>query len=327
MAVPTITTITPAVMRSRGGSLITIDGTNFREYTAVPLTGPTDGILIPPVKVTIDGEPCTELLSFSDTRVTCLVPGWRGGVGSTQTTDPLPLDVDVVLENIDDDGVLIPGETVTEVDGFRYKRDATTHAARGWISTVSVELRRFFARYVLQNTKFVPHTEVYDQDATLRQLQLSEPPALVMTGPSIRENRRGWSSNHLQQVTTGATTLDLQRRHYVVDLTFDLIGLSNSLDQLINLAELCLETVHAQGYLYVDPLSVDPSTVRRKYTLRWVQEPDVQREPNLSNLATFESRIIIEGVDVDTYDVLGQAVLTDDDEDTPTLEVDGDITI
>src|SRR5262245_21793692 len=118
MADPTITSITPAAGPTRGKNLIEIIGTGFR----VPdLPSPTNGPAEPAppgVRVLFDASVSPRTLVASDTRLFVEVP-----TSPLENVAPMFAEgsVDVVVQNIDEDGLLIPGEEVTSTDGYAYR--------------------------------------------------------------------------------------------------------------------------------------------------------------------------------------------------------------
>ncbi|HUV39683.1 MAG TPA: hypothetical protein VMY39_08705, partial [Planctomycetota bacterium] len=265
-----------------------------------------------PMEVLIDGEPAIDVRVYDDTLLTCIAPDWRGSVNVA--SDPLPVAVDVTLTNLDDDGVAIGGETVTEVGAFTYTRQRVTAESPSWLTRVVRALVEGFRRNVLFNTSLNKHSESYDlASGSLRELSEGQLPGLSLDGPSLRANP-AYTNNHRQKVSGGGFAIDEHRRHYVVDMEFDIFGFSDRSDELANLIELCTEYLHAHGHILVDPDPATGETERREYDVMWVpnQEPRVQGAPNQSNLKVFSGRIVVLGVDIDTRDVLRRDYLRDD---------------
>lgn len=114
MAVPTITSISPATGPAAGGNIVEITGTNFKIPTltyTVPAT-----VLVPTVSILINGETARNVGVISATRVRVLMPRYTG--------DPRPVTyspVSIVLSNLDSLGAVILGETVTYSNCYTYE--------------------------------------------------------------------------------------------------------------------------------------------------------------------------------------------------------------
>ena len=309
MAVPTFGSVTPSSMSSRGRSMVTISGTNFRVQDPVPATGYVGGEYPRPVTVSVGGEPCEDVRVWSATTVTCIIPSWRGDPNAVN----LPATADVVITNVDDDGVPIPTEAVTAPDAFTYFRDALTYESPSRLNLVTREVIFAFRRYVLKNTKMPPSTETFDATSgVLRLVQLADLPGLILMGPRLTESPLYTNRNRVH-VDEGGGTFTRRRRHYVVDLEFELTGVSDRTDELLNLADLCTRFIHSVGVIEAN---IDPGgpTPRRKYDVMWVpgQEPEVMNNPSTNNLRTFEANFRVMGVDIDTPDVLERIELNEE---------------
>jgi hypothetical protein len=331
MAVPTITTITPAGGSPLGQYLLTIDGTNFRLPTPAPATSVGLLRIPPPVQVLVDGEPAKDVRVYSATLLTCLAPAWRGnvpskgtvlGVAGTSLPDPLPRAVDVKVTNVTDEGVQIGAETVTAVAAFTYARERITREADSWVTRVVRETIRIFRRQVLFNTRYTPSTERFDAaSGDLRLMDLGELPALAITGPIMPKN---WF--HARKEHRTSTNLDgsinVYREGIYVDLTFGLRGYTDKHSELLNLAQLCMRMFHKEGYLYVDNDPADPSKGRQRHDFAWVKgtEPAIPDEPNLSNFWEFTSSFQVMGVAVEDIDII-RVVYPLDEPDGVELEL------
>src|SRR3990167_7876709 len=138
MAIPTFTSITPATGPTGGRNLVTIVGTGFRTWPAPPALGPVPPppafgpapATAAPVRVTFDGEAALSVAVVSSTTLKVVAPPYRGNSEASPThpsdgSPPLPLPAtDVIITNVDDAGVAIPGEMVTAADAYLYARTA-----------------------------------------------------------------------------------------------------------------------------------------------------------------------------------------------------------
>lgn len=117
MAVPTITSVSPSTGVAAGGDLVTITGTNFKTPT-LSYAVPTPSTITPTVSVTVNGRTAEKVEVISATEVRIRTPRLYRVDPRTNAFDP----VDIVLSNLETDGSVVAGETVTEADAFVYER-------------------------------------------------------------------------------------------------------------------------------------------------------------------------------------------------------------
>src|SRR5262245_23027235 len=99
MAVPSISSITPSSGPTGGSLLVEIAGDGFRLPTSSD---------VPSVRMLIGGRAGRDVRVLAVDRLTCLAPAADAG------------SVDVTLQNLDADGVVVPGEEVTAAQAFTY---------------------------------------------------------------------------------------------------------------------------------------------------------------------------------------------------------------
>jgi hypothetical protein len=194
MAVPTFTSITPTTGSAGGRNLTTIIGTNFRLPTD---PGFLNTVASPPsVKVEIDGVEATRVDVLSATELRVLMPPYRREDADAAAV-PLP-KVDVLVRNVDDSGVLIPGEEVTSSNAYTYRRsnirapDATT-ANQTWRQVIR-EVVMSFQRQLLPNTAIFTNVDYGDDGAIV--VKDAVLPSITLVGPRPREdlaNRHHWN--------------------------------------------------------------------------------------------------------------------------------------
>lgn len=236
MAIPTITSISPNTGPPTGAHLVEIIGTNFRLPTAPPATG-----IVPvaptPVRVSFDGVVSSRVLVASDTRLFAETPK-KILVQANGRPIEDPLAVDVLVENIDDLGVLIPTEEVTEVDGYTYARIDLSFDTPSDLSRLGDALIDLWRSEVLENTVFGQNTD-FDSDTTdgMQFVDIASVPACILTGPRLAENLffRRWDD---EEVTTTGTEFKIVRRPKYNDVSFDILAITNNDRQLVNLIAL-----------------------------------------------------------------------------------------
>jgi hypothetical protein len=124
MAVPTITSVTPSTVWT-GGQLVVVTGTNLRLPPDPPVsaTGPLPDPL-PTVGVLVGSVEAKAVDVLSATMLSCNVPA----------ADPSPAPVAMVVRNLDDAGVPIPGESATLAAAVTSRTSRAFRARRssGW---------------------------------------------------------------------------------------------------------------------------------------------------------------------------------------------------
>ena len=209
--------------------LVVINGTNFRIPDPVPATGFVGGPEPVTLRVTIDGVPALRAYAMSTIQIAVLMPAYRG--------DP---DVEtlaasnVTIENLDNDGNPVGGETVTAADAFTYERpqlDGSTNFKR-----LVRELLRTFKRQVIPNTVLTTHTDYDDTTGdALNIVALAKLPGIVLTGPDLRKNTF-YSEHGGVQVQSGPRESDRKQAPRTVDLIFEVVGATDSDGILLNLS-------------------------------------------------------------------------------------------
>lgn len=215
MPIPTITSVTPALGHTGGKALVEIIGTNFRAPTtqAAPADGPVP-VAPPSVEVLFGSTLAPRVMWISATRM------------FVQTPEHDEQDVALTVRNVDDDGILIPTETVTLASAFAFRRPqlGTSGALTAIIRTLLQRLKR----QVHPNVVLSVHTD-YDESTTdlLNITKVAELPALVLQGPRLPENRF-YSKNALPHVDSSTPEeFFITREPYTVDIEFDFLGISN----------------------------------------------------------------------------------------------------
>lgn len=229
MAVPTITTITPDSGLAIGLSLLKIVGTGFRPAPSPPPATYTDASAQQTVSITFDGVEADAALVADATTIWVVTPEYMG------SETALPDAVDVVLTNLDNDGVAIAGETVTEVNGFTYKRqDLTAEGALTWICD---NLIFFLQRHVLQETVLTTDPEYPDNPAAA-VTALGQLPAIVLVGPIVRDDPTRHDDNANELDISGeavAHAVEIPRRPKIIG--FGIHGFGRTKIEALNLQE------------------------------------------------------------------------------------------
>jgi hypothetical protein len=187
MAVPGITTVTPGDGLSRGRQKVQVRGWQFK----IQVSDPTATELKPSVRVTIGGVVAEKAIVFAHYRIDVVTPAYTGLPGT------LPAAVDVVVENLDENGDPISGESATLVDGFTYHYPElveTTVPASGQPSAFSLveQVTETFLQFLQRSLS----TEVvyggadpdYSDDPAGELLAVASLPVITVAKPQVVES-------------------------------------------------------------------------------------------------------------------------------------------
>lgn len=296
MAVPTISALSPNVGATGGGHLVEITGTNFRTWTIPPASGAPAGPIQPTVEVLFGGAASSEVIVLSATRLYAMVP--RTALASVAPNFGEGA-VDVVVRNLDDDGVLIPGETVTRAGGYTYRRVQLSNESD--LNRLCRALIREFRVQVHPNVTFSSHTD-YDSDAAdgLNIVDLAQVPGIALLGPDLSENRF-YSQNQRQAYPAGGVERVVRRVPYTVDVSFGIVGVCELKTHAINLMAVVQGFFELNKTISMDRDPADLSKGRVSYIVELAPDGDLKmaRTANNSNLRFFSGSFIVRGFDLE----------------------------
>jgi len=301
MPIPTIATVTPATGTPTGGQLVEITGTNFR----LPTTPAADVVPAPaaPPSVTVafGGTLSTLVEVISETRLLVQVPKRSmpfDGNGVTLGTDT----VDIVVENIDDLGVLIPTESVTEANAYIYTRPGVDYTSGPYgLTRVTMAVIDILRSECHANTVIDTSTD-YDPDTGTIKIEGQSLPQLILTGPSVTFN--SFFTNRGNYQVDGINALEgfRRRRHRVLNLSYEIIGVTNSTVELNNLIELLELVIDRNTTIEFEPVPDSGDTCPLE--LHWVTDPSYERqdlEGLMSDLRLFRGTFEIRGYPVTAF--------------------------
>ena len=181
MATPTISAVTPNTGHTGGQTLVEITGTNFR----VPDYPPAEGVTETPttVRVTFGGEEAAIVGVVDEETILVLTPSHdESGVPATAQNQAIAAS-DVTVENLDDDGEPIAGESVTASAAFSFRKpvlNVPTTMERA-LDELQRQLQRALPRGI--EVVFDPHTD-YDDDTgdALNIVKFARLPGVGLTG-------------------------------------------------------------------------------------------------------------------------------------------------
>lgn len=296
MAVPTITVIYPNTGPTGGRRLVQIMGSNFQLPPDPPLVGPVP-VPNPSVEVLFGGVAGTRVAVAATSRLFVLTP-----VSPLDASSPEgPVDVEV--RNIDQDGVLIPGETVTATNGYTYARPDLNARPEPDIVRLVRALLQDMKRQLLGNISLEVHTDWSDAPATGLTF-LSELPAVTLHGPDIRQNRF-YSINEARSIDNtfglGEEFFEELRPPMTVDLVFDLLGATDRKHQGISLQAEVVQYFNRNKYVCMLADGEDPTSDVLEWELDFepIGLPVVVKGTNNSNVRAFRCRFVVRGFDLD----------------------------
>jgi len=298
MAVPTITSIDPNTGLTRGDNIIKISGTNFRLPPPPPSTGYLGGDQQKTVSVKFEGQESAWAYSASATMILARVPEYRGPHDIAY-----PVSLDVRVANLDDSGLEIPGENVTEVDG--YDVDRPSLAVESYFQRVIRALQHVFKRHVHPHV-YVTVSRDAPSSALDDQRLVADAPALYLTGPRTPINRFDSINREEGEIDPGDPTQYYRRRYPVtVDMDFVLEIVAKSSRQLYGLIQSThllfrdVTEVRVTDDPGDDP--VNPTGTYKEYEILmpWEFPVDVNNTPNPSDLFTASAGVRIRGVHID----------------------------
>lgn len=291
MSIPTITSITPTQGPTLGDFSVGIVGTNFR----MPSLGVTQGNT---VAVTVDGKE-VDAQVFDATFIVILMPEHDTG------------KVDIVVQNLDDDGAPIAGEVATFSQGFTYLMPIMTTDNEGDLArVVRVLIREIKKKFMAAEVTYAVSTD-YDEVTgdELHVTKFAKLPGISLMGPDLVENRF-YSINDQPSISDPASQLDEEnnpigfvttRVPYTVDLLFVLIAASDNKSELLNMMANFTMFMHHTKFLVMDRDADDPSKGSVKYEMDFQPEghPRAAMSANNSNVRSFEAKIVIRGFDIE----------------------------
>lgn len=174
-----------------------------------------------------------------------------------------PARVDVTLENLDAAGAPVAGERSTLADAYRFDRARLAREAN--LTRLVRALLRELKRQILDHVTLTVALD-YGEDLFPHETALAKLPALVLSGPRLRENR-ALSSNVLrEEVVVGLGGPELRRRRpaLTVDVELGLTGASDRATELLNLEAAVAAFFRATPWLVLDrdPDDLAAGTVR-----------------------------------------------------------------
>lgn len=274
MAAPILSEISPTTGPASGGDLVRVTGSSFAERVSVSFGGAAAEVVALRVEL---GS------SVVDVRT----PPHDAG------------EVDVVVTNLDADGSPAPGESVTAASAYRYLLPRL--AVEADLTRLVRRLLRDLKREIAENASASVSVDYDDTPGDgLNVIALSKLPSLVLSGPTLRQNRF-YSTNVLREGVAQAPAGPELVRHkppYTVDLLFTVTAASNRTAELLNLMAAVATFLNRHRFIELDRDPSDPSRGR----VSWELDPDGEFRTDLSgpgDVRAFTCGLVVRGFDVD----------------------------
>jgi len=274
MAAPILHSVAPHTGPSSGGDLVRLVGLDFSPQVAVRFD------LIPAEVVVVRSE---------------------GGfcVADVRTPAHPEALVSVVVENLDDDGLPVAGETATLLNAYRFTRAVLV--AEASITRLVRALLQMLKSQVVENTTMSVTLDYDDTpDNALRVVPVAKLPALVLSGPTVRPSRFYATNVPHEDLVAGILGPEFRRRRpaYTVDLAFVLTAASDRTVELLNLMASVATFLNHNRWLEVprDPASPERGKVR------WEMDPEGDFRTSLrgqDDIRAFTCGFVVRGFDID----------------------------
>lgn len=311
MAVPTVVRLLPAgneitdpVEGPTGGDqLLEIYGDNFR----LPNTDPVVPIPGQPfvkaprprsVSVTFDGVEAKSAEVVKSNLIRVVTPATP--IPANNANDNGQGSVDVVITNLDDNEDPIPGESITLVDAYTYRRvklDATTESDFLRLVATLIDMIRV---QVLPEVILTVNTD-WDADTMTSKVEIAKLPAIVLAGPDTPENRFYSVNERLDELVNGQ--VEIRRKPHTIDLLFDIIGISDHPMEILNLMAVMTGFVDRNPFIemYRDPADTSKGKVKYEFDFQTGGGLNLASRPNNSNLHNFNGSVLIRGFDIEGF--------------------------
>jgi hypothetical protein len=301
MAVPTISSVSPATGPSGGEIIVEVAGTNFRLPDPPPATGPVPRPEFTTVEILFGTTPATRSAALSSVLAIARLP----------IHDPEA--VDVTIRNLDNDGVPIAGETATSAAAFTFQRPQIAGGVEsdGRIQNVVKRLILELRRQIIEEVVHVWNTDWTDSpDDVIRETRIAKLPALLLIGPTGQFNRF-FRSQARRRIQESEELVKLRRNALTMDLEFDVGVVTNHGGQALRLMELASQFFHRTPWLTCDRDPNDPSQGEIRYEMDLTDAPSMGRRPSESNVKDASLTIVVRGVEIGLIPGVPDDLVTD----------------
>ena len=247
MAAPTITSIAPTQAPAAGNIHMEITGTNFKEYVPAA-SGLIGDDWTPSVRVLIDGVEAPYASTVDTTSIWVTVPAYTG---LDELKESAFSAVDVVVQNLDEDGDPIVGEEATLEEALVYVRRALRPPTLGNsppAKRITKHILQLFKQQILSNTTAHTNTD-YSSDATITKV--AELPAIAITGPGVEHDPYGRENPEQEQTVLDGSYTGLFPNATFYKYTYQVSAESGNQAELLTLMGNIDAWMQSNAYLYL----------------------------------------------------------------------------
>lgn len=291
MAIPTISSVSPATGTAAGGSVIELVGTGFRTpVLSMAIPTPT---ISPTVSVLINGRAARRVDVISSTLVRILTPRlWHQDPRVDQYAA-----VDIVLSNLDPaTGLPVAGESVTRIGGFTYERwvlgaprqeSPTARILEEFIWALSLEVER--------NTAMATHVD-YGEEGSAVVIDEAQLPSINLTVAVLRDVEMAQFDNYPEEIDVDANTAELYEGARTMMLVCDLLLAAGTVGEALHLCQA------VQDFVQVNPeldCAADPTLypgLEDLYPVELWKDAQQVSNPNNSSLIAYSIQIRVRGI-------------------------------
>jgi hypothetical protein len=274
MAIPVISSISPATGPTAGGDLARVTGVNFAAQIEVFL-----------------GDAEATVISVREES--------GNSIADIRTPSRIAGTVDLVVRNLDATGVLVLGEEAVLTAAYRFLAPQIIREAN--LTRLVRGLLRELKKQILANASMTVSVD-YDDTAIdgLNVVALSRLPSVVLSGPKVSENRFFSSNTSHEDVVPGSSGPELRRRRppFTVDLSFTITAASDRTVELLNLMAAVATFLNRNRWFELprNPEDADAGTVR------WEMDPEGDFQTQLDgsdDVRAFSCGFVVRGFDID----------------------------
>lgn len=202
----------------------------------------------------------------------------------------------ITVENLDDAGAPITGESVTRANAFTFRRPDLGQESE--LARVVRALLRMLKRQILENVHFATHTDYDAETGDLNAIAFVQRlPALVVANLEVPDDRDYFVEGD-QDFDAGAGRFVSRRPPVVSMIRFDLIGVSDDPIENLNLLQAVRIFFRKNPRISLDRDGSDPARGIVAYDLEAVLggPVTVTRGADAVNVQSFSGEVRIRGV-------------------------------
>lgn len=294
MTVPTIASVTPLNGNTRGGNLITINGTGFRLPGPIVLEG---GVVKSrkAISVQFEGVESEYAHAVTDTKAIARVPQYRGDYKG------IPAELTVRLANLDDDQVEIPGEAV-EYEAYTVQRPRLT------VEPIDLRVMDQFLqavrRHVHPNVWFTTERIYWDMsEGVMDPIREQASLPLIHINGMIQEENTDQQGMGGEQVEVSPGVWENISNGEAVDIVLTAVEIYSRADhmrEIVNLARAFMRFVNECPYLRVPPEAWDVGADDYEYQMLFPSDayPSYETGPALDGFKVCRTGVVIQGVEL-----------------------------